>query len=111
MNSTSLPRHRSLRAAAFTLIEMLVVVTIIVVLLAFTTPALMRTMQSSRLATAGDGLMGAISEAQQISFAQNIPVEMRFFKFPEGLDTEDNYRAYQTFKITQKFDAAGAVTE
>jgi prepilin-type N-terminal cleavage/methylation domain-containing protein len=46
-------------AQAFTLIEMLVVVTIIVLLLAFSTPALMRTMQSSRLASVGDSLMGA----------------------------------------------------
>jgi len=105
------PNRRPLRVAGFTLIEILVVVTIMIALLAVGTPALMRTMQASRLVNAGDGLMGAISEAQQISFAQNIPVEMRFFKFPEGLDTENNFRAYQTFKVTQVFDTAGTVTE
>ena len=110
MNPTALPR-RSSGSAAFTLIEMLVVVTIIVLLLAFTTPALMRTMQSSKLASAGDSLMGAISEAQQLAYAQNIPVEMRFFKFPEGLDTENNFRAYQSFKVTQKFIDDGTVQE
>lgn len=99
------------RSAAFTLIEMLVVVTIIVLLLAFSTPALMRTMQATRVTSAGDALMGAISEAQQIAFAQNVPVEMRFFKYPDGLDTEMNFRSYQVFKITQQFEGDGSIDE
>jgi len=97
----------------FSLIEMLVVITIIVLLMAFTTPALMRTMQSSRLASAGDNLLGAISEAQQLAFAQNVPVEMRFFQHPDtsGLDTHSNFRSYQLFKVTLNTTTNGTVTE
>lgn len=100
----------------FTLIEMLVVVTIIVLLLVFSTPALMRTFQSSRLASVGDSLMGAISEAQQIAYAQNVPVEIRFFKHGEvGLsDSPQCFRSYQLFKtvlVTEGVGAAMVVTE
>lgn len=97
----------------FSMIEMLVVITIIVLLMAFTTPALMRTMQSSRLASAGDTLLGSISEAQQLAFAQNVPVEMRFFQHPdaEGLDTNANFRSYQLFKVTLDTATNGTVTE
>lgn len=94
---------------AFTLLEMLVVVTIIVLLLAFSTPALMRTMQSSRLASVGDTLMGSISEAQQVASAQGVPVELRFFSHanPEFVGTEPLFYSYQLFKITLTNDAAG----
>ncbi|MCB1275003.1 Verru_Chthon cassette protein D [Prosthecobacter sp.] len=111
MNPLALSHRRQVRASAFTLIEMLVVITIIVLLLAFSTPALMRTMQASKLASAGDSLMGAISEAQQIAFAQNLPVEMRFFKFAEGMETEKNFHSYQSFKVTENFKADGTVEE
>lgn len=94
---------------AFTLLEMLVVVTIIVLLLAFSTPALMRTMQASRLASVGDSLMGAISEAQQLASAQNVPVEIRFFSYanPEFTGTKPLFYSYQLFKITLTNDTAG----
>lgn len=94
----------------FTLIEMLVVITIIAILMVFTTPALMRTMQASRLSSVGDSLMGAISEAQQIAYAQNVPVEMRFFKHGEvGLSgSPEAFRSYQLFKTMLVTDGVGA---
>lgn len=94
---------------AFTLLEMLVVVTIIVLLLAFSTPALMRTLQASRLASVGDTLMGSISEAQQMASAQNVPVELRFFSYanPEFTGGKPLFRSYQLFKITLTNDTAG----
>lgn len=95
---------------AFTLIEMLVVVTIIVLLLAFSTPALMRTMQSSRLTSVGDTIFGAISEAQQTAFAQNVPVELRFFKHADQgfSDSPEFFRSYQMFKIVLVTEGVGA---
>lgn len=106
MNRTSHARDKV--AQAFTLIEMLVVVTIIVLLLAFSTPALMRTMQSSRLASTGDSLMGAISEAQQLAFAQNVPVELRFFNYNGEFSDNPQFRAYQLFKIVVATQGTGA---
>lgn len=93
---------------AFTLIEMLVVVTIIVLLLAFSTPALMKTLQSSRLSSTGDTLLGAISEAQQLAFAQGVPVELRFFSY-SGDFTDDSpmFRSYQMLKVETKVEGTG----
>lgn len=98
----------SLRNRAFTLIEMLVVVAIIVLLLVFSQPALSRTLMSSKLSGAGQSLMGAISEAQQLAFANNVPVDIRFFKVPDGFGENEAYRSYQIFKITQVFEGTGA---
>jgi len=101
MNKHLIRKHKAVRA--FTLIEMLVVVTIIVLLLAFSTPALTRTLQASRLTSTGDTLIGALSEAQQLAFTHNAPVEVRFFAFAGEMDssgTNTSYRAYQLFKIS-----------
>ena len=98
-NSQSSLRTRSIRA--FTLIEMLVVVAIVVLLLAFSQPALSRTLMASKLSGAGESLMGAISEAQQLAFANNLPVDLRFFKTPNAFGENAAYRSYQIFKITQ----------
>lgn len=94
--------------------EMLIVVTIIVLIMAAASPALMRTMQSSRLASAGDSLYGAITEAKQLAYAQNVPVELRFFKygdpdFPNS--TVLLFRSYQMFKIVTTTQGAGAAAQ
>jgi len=99
-------RTRAIRA--FTLIELLVVVAIIVLLLAFSAPALSRTLMASKLSGAGDSLMGAISEAQQLAFANNVPVDLRFFKVPDSFGENPAYRSYQIFKITQVTEGVGA---
>jgi uncharacterized protein (TIGR02596 family) len=94
---------------AFTLIEMLVVITIIVLLMAFATPALMRTMQASRLSSTGDTLLGVISEAQQLAFAQNVPVELRFFSYSGDFQGDPSlFRAYQLFKVVMVSEGTGA---
>lgn len=91
---------------------MLVVVTIIVLLMAFSTPALMRTMQATRLSSVGDSLLGSISEAQQMAFAQNVPLELRFYSYDSEFGDNPLFRAYQLFKVTtmNQGSAATAVT-
>ena len=102
---------------AFTLIEMLVVVTIIVLMMAIATPSLMRTMQATRLASTGDSLFGTLTEAKQLAFAQNVPVELRFFKHSDQDSpgsSVDLFRSYQLFKIvitTKGVGAAATFTE
>jgi uncharacterized protein (TIGR02596 family) len=91
----------------FTLIEMLVVVTIVVLMLALATPALTRTMQSTRLSSAGESIMGSIAEAQQTAYSTNTPVEMRFFSFVEDVDQSAVFHSYQLFKITSPTPQAG----
>lgn len=102
--------------SAFSLIEMLVVVTIIVIMLAFTTPALMGTLQASKLSSAGESMVGALSEAQQMAFTQNVPVEVRFFSLPDEMNPSNattQYRAYQLFKIliVSSATSSGTISE
>ncbi len=97
----------SARRRGFSLIEMLVVVTIIVMLLALATPALTRTLQASRLASAGESMMGSIAEAQQTAFATNTPVDIRFFSFMEDTDQAPVFHSYQLFRITQTTEGGG----
>lgn len=103
--------HSESVSRGFSLIEMLVVITIVVMLLALATPALTRTMQSSRLSAAGEAMVGSLSEAQQTASSTNTPVEVRFFSFAEDLDQSPVYHSYQLFKITQvnQGGAGGAV--
>lgn len=93
---------------AFTLIEMLVVVAIVAALLAFSSPALMRTLQAAKLASAGDALMGSISEAQQVAYSRNVPVELRFFRHSGEMGGISLFRAYQLFKVVVMAQGAGA---
>ena len=91
----------------FSLIEMLVVVAIVAMLLALATPALTRTLQSSRLSAAGEAMLGSIAEAQQTALSTNTPVDIRFFSFIEDVDQAPVYHSYQLFKITQTTQGSG----
>lgn len=92
--------RKSPHRAAFTLIELLVVISIIAILLALGAPAVTNSIKSSRLTGAGEKLLGALSEAQQSAFAQNQPVEVRFYKFPGAVGDDPQFRAYEFFRIT-----------
>jgi len=95
--------NRQGRRGGFSLIELLVVVTIIVLVMALSTPALTRTMQAGKLSSAGDSLLGIISQAQQYANTYNLPVEIRFFKFSTEMDVpgaRQDFRAYMMFKVT-----------
>ena len=105
MRASSPPSKSRFRA--FTLIEMLVVVTIVVLLLAFATPALTRTLQASRLSAAGESIMGSLAEAQQLALTTNVPVDIRFFSYQSGFDPAPVFHSYQLFKITQSRQGSG----
>lgn len=97
---------------AFTLIETLVVVSIIVLILALTGPSLLGTMQASRLTSAGDTVLGAFSEAQQMAMSLNLPIELRFFKYPTAMQQAAFYHSYIMLKVTTSSSgAAGALSE
>jgi uncharacterized protein (TIGR02596 family) len=96
---------------AFTLVETLVVVSIIVLILALTGPALLRSMQANKLTSAGDSLVGLLSEAQQMAVTLNSPVEVRFYKYTVAPDTFVSFRSYQLFKVsTPTAFSGGTVT-
>jgi uncharacterized protein (TIGR02596 family) len=78
---------------------LLVVITIIAMLLALGTPAVLHSIKASRLTGSGEKLLGALSEAQQTAFSNNQPVEVRFYKFPGALGNDPQFRGYQFFKV------------
>lgn len=55
--------------------------------------------------------MGAVAEAKQLAYAQNVPVELRFFKYADQDFTGSTlqlFRSYQVFKIVTVTQGAGA---
>jgi uncharacterized protein (TIGR02596 family) len=113
MKSISSLRQRLGRSQGFTLIELLIVITVIVLLMALAAPSFVGTMQSSRLAAAGQNLLGRLSQAQQTASSTNIPVEVRFYKFddPTHVGGGDYFGAYQFLLARQTINASGAATE
>lgn len=82
MNFTPSSRSGALiRSAAFTLIEMLIVITIISILFVVATPYTMGTMRSQRLTSAGDALLAKVSLAQQTAVSESRPIELRFYYY------------------------------
>lgn len=56
-------------------------------------------MKSSRLTGAGDKMLGVLSDAQQTAFANNFPVEVRFYKYAGILGSPEHFRSIQLFKV------------
>lgn len=101
------PHLTSLRRNAFTLIEMLVVVSVIGLLLAISAPRIFSLLRSNELGTQGDTLRNWLSLAQQKAVSTNAPVEVRFYKFADSdeAQTEPEFRAAQYYQ----FDRDGEV--
>ncbi len=97
-------RGRSLkRLSGFTLIEMLVVLTVIGMLFAFSAPQLFSLLQASSLSSAGSLVRNKLSQAQQMALSKNIDVEVRFFRFSDELQAqvEDKIRGFQFYKYNE----------
>ncbi len=107
----ALTRKPSILQRAFTLIETLVVVSIIVLILVMTAPSLFSTMQATRLTAAGETVLGFLSEAQQVAQSQNTPVEVRFFRYQTPLSPYQAFRSMQMFKITTPVEDRGQIQE
>ncbi len=97
-------QRRQGRQSAFTLMEMLVVITVIGVLFAFSAPQLFSLLQSSSLTSAGSLMRNKLSQAQQMALSKNIDVEVRFFKFSDDLQAqvEDEIRGFQFFQYDEE---------
>lgn len=90
---------------AFTLVELLIVVSIVSLLLAMATPYVLGAVKSTRITSKGDELLHKISLARQISQSESRPVELRFYRYAhEGVTTIYGYQLFY-----QEADAAKAV--
>lgn len=95
--------------AAFTLVELLVVITVISILLAFSAPALFSGLGASRLGSAGERMLAGLSEAQQTAFSQNCAVEVQFYVYGGELSAEEAFRGYRIFKVTSAVNTGSEV--
>lgn len=93
---------------AFTLVEMLMVITIAAILLSLAGASFHGSMQSQSLAASARQLGGDLEFAALLARKENRPVDVLFYKFipGDGLG-ESAFRGYQ-FGILQGFDQDGA---
>lgn len=80
-------------AVAFSLIELLVVMSIMIMMLSLAVPAGVSLMESSNIARAGQIVVDQIRVARQLAAARNLTVEVRLIKTGSGSDP--GYNAVQ----------------
>jgi uncharacterized protein (TIGR02596 family) len=87
-------------AKGFSLIELMVVLGVVGLLLAFAAPNLFSLISSSTLTGEGQVLRNQLTYAQQIAISKSADVEVRFFKMkdPSGARIEQAFRAFQLFQ-------------
>jgi uncharacterized protein (TIGR02596 family) len=104
--SRSAMRAAGAARRAFTLIELMLVLAIIVVVTAFALPAVNSMFMASRLSSGADLTVNQLVLARQSAIALNRSVEVRFYRFalagfPGELETDaatGKFRAFQVFK-------------
>jgi uncharacterized protein (TIGR02596 family) len=97
-------KHFKSRAkGAFSLIEMLIVISVVGILLAFAGPQLFSLVQAQSLTSEGTFLRNKLSQAQQIALSRNTDVEVRFFKMRDESSAELNaaYRGFQFYRYNE----------
>lgn len=93
--------RRPSSSAAFTLIELLLVVLVLAIILAVSAPAVDGALRSSRLTAAGDEVRNYLSAAQQTAVSQSVEVEVRIFRQldPYAGDTSPRSRLLRTYAL------------
>lgn len=90
---------------AFTLIELIIVITIIGILMVFTVPAITGALKANKLSQAADLLRAQLAFAQQTAMRENAPIQVRFYRYddPSVPGIDEKFRAYQFYR-RQVFD-------
>jgi len=86
--SPPLRNKESLTGRAFSLVELLVVITIIIILATLSAPALTSVLRGSNLNRAGEMIADQINFARQTAFLKNRDVHVRMFMFDSGQITK-----------------------
>ncbi len=90
------------RSRAFTLIELIIVITIIGIMMAFTVPAITGALKANKLTQSADLLRSQLAFAQLQAQKENAPIQVRIFQYkdPTLPGDEDKFRAYQFFRYS-----------
>ena len=105
-------RFRSGRSrGAFTLIELIVVMTIISIMLTMAGFALRGTLESQRLSTSATRLAGDLASVGLKAVKENRTLEIRFLLEESDFKNDPRYRSYQVWAIDPLTGTAAAVTE
>ena len=95
----SFPRRRRSRRA-YTLVELLVVLGIIVLIAAITIPSISSVLRSYNLSGAAQATVGLLNSARQDALTGNQAVEVRFYELPDAVYPSTTViRAVQAFQI------------
>lgn len=95
-----------IKRKAFSLIEMMVVLGVVGLLLAFAAPNLFSLLTSSTLSGEGTVLRNQFTFAQQIAVSKSSDVEVRFFKYADAsaAQLDERFRAYQLYQFNREGD-------
>lgn len=94
-----------MRRRAFSLVELMVVIAILVVLMALLAPALNSVLRGGAITRSGQLVSDQLASARQAAITKNQIVTVRFFKMPgEGVETEPRYRGIQA--VAQQDDGS-----
>ena len=90
-------------SAAFTLLELLLVVAILGIIGAFVLPTANTILRGGKLNQASQTVVDRLSLARQSAIAQNRPVEVRFYRYkdPESPASSNSFRALQAFLVVK----------
>ncbi len=88
------------KVRGFSLIEMMVVLTVVAILLAFAAPNLFSLISSSTLSGEGTVIQNQLTLAQQMAVSKSADVEVRFFKMKDesAALNEEAFRAFQLYQ-------------
>lgn len=91
---------RAFRQRAFTLIELIIVITIIGIMMVMTVPAISGALRGQKLTQAADLLRAQLAYAQLQAQKENSPMQVRFFQYadPTRPGDDEKFRAYQLFR-------------
>lgn len=91
------------KSGGFSLVELLVVLTVVGMLLALTAPSLFSMFESTTLSGEGSLLRNELTKAQQDAVSKSADVEVRFFTLDsESTDDEKEYVAFQFFQFNNE---------
>ncbi|MCX6857423.1 MAG: Verru_Chthon cassette protein D [Verrucomicrobia bacterium] len=84
---------------AFTLIEMMIVVSILALIIGMTTQMANHVVASNNLTLAGESMQDALRAARHLAMAKDRVVEVRFYKTsdPESMEAKSHINSMQTF--------------